>query len=322
MISHKEDQLIALFDNTLGFERGHNEGSKQIRYDCPVCSSEKGLYSDGKGNLEINYNKGVFKCWSCGHTHGTHGTIKKLFARFASPTIFSKFKRLGFNWAYVRDDGKFIDYETRISVPLPDEYIPMSEADSSFILYKPFFKYIYERGITKKQIQDFNIGFAISGKYKNRIIIPSVDEEDRTNYFVSRSITEYTRNKYLNPRIDKDYLIFNEGLIEWDKTIFLVEGVFDHIVLPNSIPLLGKNLGELLYNRLYHDSSGKVIICLDPDASEDTRRLFYKLNTGKLKGRVMFVDFPPDTDVSKFNELYGLNNLRTHIINNTKTLKY
>ena len=322
MLTTKEEQLVILFDTILGHNRGHQESKKQVRYDCPVCAYEKGVHQDGKGNFEINYGLGIFRCWSCGDSHGTRGTVKKLFSRFSSPNILGRFKRLGIKWSYTHRDDKIIDYDTRISVPLPDEYISMGEVDENFVLYKPFFSYLYDRGITKRHIIEGNLGFAIEGKYKDRIIIPSTDEEDVPNYFVTRSIHNWSRNKYLNPRIDKDYLIFNEGVVDWTKTIFLVEGVFDHIVLPNSIPVLGKSLGELLYNRLYHDSEGKILICLDPDANKDARTLYYKLNTGKLKGRVMFVKFPNNLDVSKYFELYGINNMRTHILNNTKILKY
>jgi hypothetical protein len=44
--------------NLLGETRKHNEDTGQIAFDCPVCSGEKGLIDgDGKGNLEINYNR-------------------------------------------------------------------------------------------------------------------------------------------------------------------------------------------------------------------------------------------------------------------------
>jgi hypothetical protein len=47
--------LVHILESFLGETRKHNEDTGQIAFDCPVCSG-KGLI-DGKGNLEINYNR-------------------------------------------------------------------------------------------------------------------------------------------------------------------------------------------------------------------------------------------------------------------------
>lgn len=68
------------------------------------------------------------------------------------------------------------------------------------------------------------------------------------NYFVSRLINENNKkvSKYLNPEINKDKIIFNEGLLNFDSTIYLVEGSFDSISLINAVPMLGKTLSSAL----------------------------------------------------------------------------
>ena len=61
------DVLVELLTEFLGDFHQHYESKGQISFDCPVCAEEKGLESgDGKGNLEINYGKHVYKCLSCG----------------------------------------------------------------------------------------------------------------------------------------------------------------------------------------------------------------------------------------------------------------
>jgi hypothetical protein len=57
--------------------------------------------------------------------------------------------------------------------------------------------------------------------------------------------------KYKNPEAQKEILIFNEYLINWDETIYLVEGAFDSIFIPNAIPMLGKFMSEHLFSVLY-----------------------------------------------------------------------
>ncbi len=80
--------LVGLLEDFLGRPKAHYPNKGQISFDCPTCSHEiKGLdEGDGKGNLEINYHKGVFKCWACSETHSTHGHINKIFYKWAKPS--------------------------------------------------------------------------------------------------------------------------------------------------------------------------------------------------------------------------------------------
>jgi len=74
------DVLIELLEDVLGDHKQHYASKGQISFDCPVCAMEKGLdEGDGKGNLEINYVRHVYKCWACSETNGTHGPLGKLF---------------------------------------------------------------------------------------------------------------------------------------------------------------------------------------------------------------------------------------------------
>ncbi len=103
--------------------------------------------------------------------------------------------------------------------------------------------------------------------------------------------------KYKNPEVDKENLIWNEHLINWDEPIYIVEGAFDSIFLDNSIPMLGKYMTQNLFNRLYN-SAKKIIIVLDPDAWTDAEKLFHKLNCGKLMGKVWIVKLEGDKDIA------------------------
>ena len=75
---------------------------------------------------------------------------------------------------------------------------------------------------------------------------------------------------------DKDKLkvVFDENKIEWDMDIVLVEGPFDHIVVPNSIPLLGKVLKTdfKLYQEIFTKANANIIVWLDGDAVEDVKK--------------------------------------------------
>jgi hypothetical protein len=76
-----------------------------------------------------------------------------------------------------------------------------------------------------------------------------------------------------------------------------VEGVFDSIFLPNSIPMLGKKISNMLFDLLYKNSK-KIIIVLDPDAWADSEKLYHKLNCGKLFDKVYVIKLEGDKDTA------------------------
>ena len=75
--------LVYILESFLGQYRKHNEDTGQISFDCPSCSEDKNMpEGDGKGNLEVNYRFGVYKCWACGETNDTHGNLYKLIRKY------------------------------------------------------------------------------------------------------------------------------------------------------------------------------------------------------------------------------------------------
>jgi hypothetical protein len=288
--------VIDILDDILGESRVHTEYKHQIAYDCPVCSYEiAGLdKGDGKGNLEVNYAMGVYKCWACSQTHGTHGTIPKLIKSFGLPRHFKQY--------YLVKPEEVGKYKRNYKkVRLPKEFIPLRKVRRGISLlpeYKRAMNYLKKRNVTPEMIEKHNIGFCYEGDYENRIIFPSYNEFDEVNYFVGRSYLTRPYMKYKNPEAEKEVLIFNEHLIDWEKPVYLVEGVFDSIFLPNSIPLLGKKISDLLLDVLYENAI-EIIIALDGDAWDDIENIYHKINCGRLMGKVKVVKLPKDRDIAE-----------------------
>jgi DNA primase len=287
--------VIEILEDIFGDYKFHNDYRGQISFDCPVCSYDiKGLeQGDGKGNLEINYKHNVYKCWVCAESHETHGSLHKLLKKYGTPRQYKKYQLL-------RPEEVEIGRKVYKQVRLPKEYVPFKNVSLGMKLtpqFKQAWNYIKSRNITDEMIEKYNIGFCYQGLYENRIIIPSYDINGDLNYFIARSYLSKTKMKYKNPEVDKENLIWNENLINWDEPLFIVEGAFDSIFLENSIPMLGKFMTQNLFNKLY-TSAKKIIIVLDPDAWSDAEKLFHKLNCGKLMGKVWIVKLEGDKDIA------------------------
>lgn len=291
--------IVKLLDEVFGKSRNHNEYTGQISYDCPVCSYEiKGLdHGDGKGNLEINYIDGVANCWACSDTHETHGSVETMIRKFGTLNQLKKYRIIKPDYGETERVEKHYDL-----VKLPPEFIPLSSVSDGFKLthyYKRAMNYLRGRNITDEMVQKFNIGFCREGKYSNRIIIPSYNKKKNLNYFIARSYIDKPLLKYLNPKAEKEIIIFNEHLIDWNKPIYIVEGAFDSIFIPNSIPLLGKKMSDELFSLIYKKATSEIIVVLDPDANDNAELIYNQLNGGKLYGRVWIIKLSGTKDIAE-----------------------
>jgi DNA primase len=285
------DVLVELLTEFLGDYKQHYESKFQISFDCPNCMDIKGMESgDGKGNLEINYGKHVYHCWSCGETHGTHGPLGKLFDQHAS-----KSQKKVYN--LIKPEELKQDDIKRPKLRLPEGYTTFQDSNPRFIPHMEAYRYLQSRGITDEMIERFKIGYTVSGDFAYRIIVPSFNKEGVLNYFTARSWVP-KKMKYKNPSVPKDEIIFNESLIDWDKDIYVCEGVFDSFFLDNPIVMLGKKMSELMFSTIYNKANGQVIICLDEDAWTDALNLYHTLNGGRLYNKIKIIKPPKDMDVA------------------------
>jgi DNA primase len=291
--------IVEILEGILGESKNHYEDKGQISFDCPVCSHEiKGLdKGDGKGNLEVNYGYHVYKCWACSETNDTHGTLYKLIKSYGTKGDLKRYRLVNPNIEIKKKEVKEIK-------GLPKDFIPLSEENDSYE-YKKALEYLSKRNIGMDIIKKYNIGYCEKGDYSHRVVFPSYDIHNDINYFLGRSYEKYNKLKYKNPEIPKTEIIFNEGKINWDSNIYIVEGVFDHIVVPNSIPMLGKVISDVLFSKLVKNAECKVIILLDSDAYSDALMLYKKLNSTKLHDRVYIIKLPKGYDISDVNQKLG-----------------
>jgi len=287
-----ESLVVDILENIFGDSRYHNTMRSQISFDCPVCSHDiKGLEKgDGKGNLEVNYNQHVFKCWACAETHNTKGHLGYLIERYGG-------KKDKEYYDLIRPDSHEKKEKTYKKLELPKEYKKFSEVHRVHVARREAYNYLKKRGVTDEMIERYDIGFVDSGEFAGRIIIPSYDLKGELNYFIARSWYKREKIKYKNPEAPKELLIFNESRINWEKDVYLVEGVFDGLFVPNSIPLLGKFLSDVLWEALYDRTNARIKICLDGDAWNDAVKIYEKLSGGRLYGKIDIIKLPKDKDL-------------------------
>ena len=285
-MEEEHEAIVELLEEIFGDHGLHYPNRGQISLNCPVCDEGR-----NKHNLEVNYFNDVYHCWSCGDSEGTHGSLGKLFDKFGNKKQKKLYK------IFKPDDTEKKIRVKKPKVVLPDNFTLFKDSHPVYPIRRQAYNYLKSRGITDEIIEKFGIGFCDKGSHTGRIIIPSYDVKGDLNYYVGRSWDPHSRAKYRNPEAEKDQIIFWENLIDWNKDIYLVEGAFDGMFLDNPVVMLGKHMSELMFDKIYNNAKGNVIICLDGDAWENAVKLYHELNGGELWGKIKIVKLPKDRDV-------------------------
>ena len=229
-------------------------------YHCPYCGHHK-------KKMSINFSNGYWKCWVC-DTRGKN--IYRIVRKFGNYQQRQKYRELQGLVDLTDFEEMFKEYnniEEKQILEMPEGFVSLCNKDLPMDSTDAF-RYLSSRGIGRREILKWKIGYCKEGRYAGRIIVPSFDVEGDLNYFIARSYVGHGR-RYLNPPSSRD-IVFNELNIDWDEPIILVEGVFDAIAAGNNaIPILGSTLRE--QSRLFHAIAihdTPVYMALDSDAEK------------------------------------------------------
>jgi len=284
-MSDDKEILLEILHEILGDPEKVYDSKLQYGYNCPECGLE-----ERKGNLEVSLEKHLFHCWACGDINGTHGTLGKLIDKYGN----KKQKKI---YNLLQPEEQKPKEKQKNKLKLPEGFTQFKDSSLVYPIRRQAYNYLIKRGITDNIIEKYGIGFCDKGSFSGRIIIPSYNNKNQLNYFIARSWDPNSRAKYKNPECPKDEIIFFENMINWDEDIYLCEGAFDAIFLPNSIAMLGKHMSDLLLTTLYDKANGNIVLCLDSDAFQDAVKLYHTLNGGRLYGKIKIIKLTGDSDV-------------------------
>ena len=311
-----EQNVISILTDVLGEpKRSYTSSGGWIEYNCPCCADELG-HQDGKYNLAVTLEGLYGHCWKCGYS----GKLSTIIRKYGSADDLGEYKnelsmykesRLFSLTGGLSDSVDELDQVEEITLPegfrlIEKDYI---DKDTGKFFHKnDAIQYLEKRGVDEFLVKKFNIGFCSYGSsiYSHRIVIPSYDMYGELNYWVARDYTGKNKWKILNPKVDKKAIVFNEYFINWYEPITLVEGPFDHIVVPNSIPLLGSAFDDesMAYKTIMSRVHAPVNIMLDNDAVNKAYRMYKFLNSA-MPGNVRIVECPDGYDPSDYHRDFG-----------------
>ena len=326
-------KIYNILSSFLGDSKSEFDGKNmQLQFPCPNCVEKYGKAEERKFNLEINLSKQLFHCWKCSDEGDEmHGSILKLIKLYGNDQLLKDYKetihslreskmyKLNFSDEDFNIDTKSVEID---DLKLPKTFKPLREGK---YVPKSVQEYLSSRGIGWDIINRYNLGYTEYSKddfmSSYRVYIPSYDKYGDLNYWTGRDYLNRDKVvKYFNPKVERKNVIFNEEKLQWDADITLVEGPFDHIVVPNSVPLLGKVLNKefKLYWEIFKNANANINIFLDGDAFESVKAIYKELNHGDLYNRIRYIPVEPELDPSKIYEIYGYEGIIEYLKSATK----
>ena len=232
-------------------------------------------------------------CWICGLKGKTlFYTMKNFF-----PARLEEYGRI-FDEKDYQGQIDATEIEQESNVELPPDFISLAVAyESKDPDIRDVVNYLSSRGLGVGDFWKWRLGTCVSGRFSRRVIMPSFDRFGALNYFTARSIDSDGAKKYINSKVKRKEVIFNDINIRWNEPLVLVEGPFDLTKCGwNSAAMLGSFLDEsyLLFREIVtHGTS--VVLVLDQDATKKMIKIAEKLTSYGINVKCVNLD--------KFNDV-------------------
>jgi len=222
---------------------------------CPSCQHKD------KFKLVVHLEKEMWHCWVCGAKGRSINSLLRKFSPAKAKEWQSKFKPPESKWAE--------PVEEKVKVTMPDSFIPLvsHSTDPDFLAVS---RYVESRGLEERDIWRLRLGTCTRGRYRRRVVFLSFDENGELNYLTGRAVDSDSNVRYVNPKVERHGIIFNELDIDWDQPLTICEGPFDLVKAgKNSTCLLGSTLttSHKLFEKIVINRT-PVILCLDSDAQK------------------------------------------------------
>jgi len=271
------NERFAFLDKAIG-PGGLARDGINAAFKCPSCGKDP-----KKLKLIVRIDNERWHCWVC-DIRG--GSIRSLLRKFA-PQRLADWNRLYGEKGRMSFLEEGAEEKEKVEFP---EMVPLRKLrESKDPDAKAIIRYLESRNISDDDAYRFRICGAVRGKARRRVVFPSFDVEGVPNYWTGRAIDKSSHIRYMNPKIERRDIIFNEVDIDWSQELTIVEGPFDMLRAgDNSVPLLGSSMSpeSLLFRRIAENST-PVVLALDEDAKKKSHNIARNLYSFDVRVRLL-----------------------------------
>jgi hypothetical protein len=216
-------------------------------FRCPYCGDSQKIRSKTRGFVYSKNNQYFFTCFNC-----DKGTTLKSLIQFLDPYLEKEYilenykENASFTERKVIEKPsipKFETVEPKLALPtiesLPDDHIA-----KKYILNRKIPGFSYSQLYYAEDFKQFveSVSDKHLDKTGPRIIIPFFSKSGELIAFQGRALDAYSM-RYITVKLNRDHeKIFGLDRIDITKPIYVVEGPFDSLFLPNAIATADSNL--------------------------------------------------------------------------------
>lgn len=259
-IDHKYVNLISVY-----LSGWKPEGNDIYRFRCPFCGDSQKRKNKRRGYFYTFEESVNFFCHNCGKSISLHSFIKEISPELASQFTFEKFiepkKRVNQSKEVSHDLFK-TDVSSRLK--MTNKILGRCQRIDGLPKDHPARQFLDKRLIPEENQKDLyytddaNVICKSIPRYEEKrfvddsscIIIPFFDEEDTLVYLQCRFLAEDAFIRYMTFEVEEEsHKIFGINKVDWTKPVWVFEGPFDSMFVPNSIACAGASglLSEIKY---------------------------------------------------------------------------
>lgn len=232
----------------------------KANHRCPFCGDSKKDPNKARGNHIVQNDFMLYKCFNCGLSTSTGKVIE-----FINPSIYNEYKLEKYvngsssnsqSLPFISDKKEDINYQERSILDkvldnllsLPEDNIAIKYVKSRKIPEDKWNQLYYIDDITKlktsfgKELK----AFQREDMKEPRLILPCYDRKGRISSLIARSFDPNHPKKYLIGKVQEDGpKIFGYDIVDFSRTIIVVEGPIDSLFLNNCVGSGGADLHKI-----------------------------------------------------------------------------
>ena len=278
------------------------KGEYLWNFRCPICGDSHNNKNKARGFVFRLKTNLVFKCHNCGVSMSFDKLLEKLNTEMYKEYRLEKFTDSNKPRVDTRKVNRVVSTKPLFKKDILSALTPIDKLNTSH----PAREYLLNRKLpteslffTEKFQEWVNSvkpnTFPNTKNDEQRIIIPFKDKEGNVFGFQGRSLHS-TGLRYITILLNEDQpKIFGLDTLDYDKTIFITEGPFDSLLLPNCVAMAGADVSRA-------GILGDDIVYVydnEPRNIEITKRMLKCINSGDK-----IVVWPNDIKEKDLNDMH------------------
>ena len=257
---HTDLQYLHLVSHQL--EKFKSQGDNVFNFRCPICGDSSRNKKKARGYLFPHKIDLFYKCHNCGFSSPFAELLKiinsELFKRYALEKFYNKQEKKKTEEIQYEYEApvftKYLTFKSAIKIEnLPDDHVAK--------IYLKNRKLPYERFYYTENFAEFTkeVKKKVSSFSDPRIIIPFLSSTGMLMGYQGRALSPKAQ-RYVTEKIHPNApKIFGLDKVNVKDTIYITEGPFDSLFVPNGIAMAGSDSNQWISKF----PKEKVVIVLD-----------------------------------------------------------